>query len=358
VQQYAEEKWLPSRIGELKPRTHDHYAQVFRDYIYPTLGNIPLRELTRPLLKTWLSQVRRLKGRKHADSLSAVLSRETLKNLVIPLRAMLNDAQDDGLIPSNPAVRLLKRTRGLTEKDARRVEAYTKDELRLILATADARCPEWADFFRVLGWTGLRLGEACALQWADLDAVGGFLTIYRTAQYRKLHGTVQLLVGAPKSGKGRKVDTPQELVDKLILRRGIMEAEASLNAQEPSPWIFPAPSDSTKPVDAAFVRYKRWYRLVQVAGLRSLKLHALRHTYASLLLQDGESPTYVKEQMGHSSIQVTVDVYGHFIPGKNRGAVERLAAATSSGKEPVLAHDNLDKTKTLRAASEPSAVTA
>src|SRR5215471_16347647 len=64
VQQYADENWLPSRIGELKPRTHDHYVQVFRDYIYPTLGNIPLRELTRPLLKTWLSQVRRLKGRK------------------------------------------------------------------------------------------------------------------------------------------------------------------------------------------------------------------------------------------------------------------------------------------------------
>jgi len=90
-----------------------------------------------------------------------------------------------------------------------------------------------------------------------------------------------------------------------------------------------SPTDASRPVDAAFIRYKRWYRLLRVAGLRALKLHALRHTYASLLLQDGESPTYVKEQMGHSSIQVTVDVYGHFIPGKNRGAVERLASATS-----------------------------
>lgn len=93
--------------------------------------------------------------------------------------------------------------------------------------------------------------------------------------------------------------------------------------------MFPAPTDASKPVDAAFIRLKRWYRLLRVAGLRSLKPHALRHTYASLPLQDGESPAYVKEQMGHSSIQVTVDVYGHFIPGKNRGAVERLASATS-----------------------------
>jgi hypothetical protein len=125
------------------------------------------------------------------------------------------------------------------------------------------------------------------------------------------------------------VNVPQVVVERLQQRRSLVEAEAALAGTEPSPWVFPSPTDASKPVDAAFVRFKRWYRLLSVAGLRSLKLHALRHTYASLLLQDGESLAYVKEQMGHSSIQVTVDVYGHFIPGKNRGAVERLASATS-----------------------------
>jgi integrase len=52
--------------------------------------------------------------------------------------------------------------------------------------------------------------------------------------------------------------------------------------------------------------------------------HDLRHTFASLLLQQGESLTYVKEQMGHHSIQVTVDIYGHLIPGSNKQAVDRL----------------------------------
>jgi integrase len=69
--------------------------------------------------------------------------------------------------------------------------------------------------------------------------------------------------------------------DKLSMRRGIMEAEAALNRQEPSPWIFPSPSDASKAVDAALIRYKRWYKVLRVAGPRSLKLHALRHTYAS-----------------------------------------------------------------------------
>ena len=310
------ETWLAARAKELKPRTFDHYGQVLRDHVYPTLGARPLRSLTRSMLKAWLGE-------------KTTLSRETVKNLVIPLRAMLNDTLDDGLILTNPAVRLLKRTRGLTEQDARTVDAYTREELGLILQTADARWPEWADFFKALGWCGLPLGEACGLQWGDLDAVGGFLTITRTVQHRKVAGHVQVLVGAPKSGKGRKVDVPQVLVDRLQARRGLVEAEAAVAGVEPSPWVFPSPTDASKPVDAAFIRYKRWYRLLRVAGLRALKLHALRHTYASLLLQDGESPTYVKEQMGHSSIQVTVDVYGHFIPGKNRGAVERLASATS-----------------------------
>jgi integrase len=58
--------------------------------------------------------------------------------------------------------------------------------------------------------------------------------------------------------------------------------------------------------------------------MRRVRFHDLRHTFASLLLSNGESPTYVKEQMGHSSIQVTVDIYGHLIPGGNRQAVDRL----------------------------------
>jgi integrase len=65
------------------------------------------------------------------------------------------------------------------------------------------------------------------------------------------------------------------------------------------------------------------------AGLRRIRFHDLRHTFASLLLQNGESLVYVKEQLGHSSIQVTVDTYGHLIPGANRAAVDRLDDATS-----------------------------
>jgi integrase len=65
----------------------------------------------------------------------------------------------------------------------------------------------------------------------------------------------------------------------------------------------------------------------EAAKLRRVRFHDLRHTFASQLLSQGESPAYVKEQMGHSSIQVTVDIYGHLIPGGNRAAVDKLDEA-------------------------------
>jgi integrase len=69
-------------------------------------------------------------------------------------------------------------------------------------------------------------------------------------------------------------------------------------------------------------------RVLTKAGIREMRIHDIRHTYASLLLSQGvsqgEGPVYVKEQLCHQSIQVTVDVYGHLIPGANRGAVNSL----------------------------------
>jgi integrase len=68
------------------------------------------------------------------------------------------------------------------------------------------------------------------------------------------------------------------------------------------------------------------YPLITAAKLRSFRIHDLRHTYASLMLQNGESVTYVKKQMGHHSIQITVDTYGHLVPGANSAAADRLSA--------------------------------
>ena len=67
-----------------------------------------------------------------------------------------------------------------------------------------------------------------------------------------------------------------------------------------------------------------WKQLLTKAGLRNMRFHDIRHTFASLLLNKGKSPVYLKEQLGHSSIQMTVDIYGHLIPNSNRNAINSL----------------------------------
>jgi integrase len=91
---------------------------------------------------------------------------------------------------------------------------------------------------------------------------------------------------------------------------------------------------------------KAFNRILVDAGLRRIRFHDLRHTFASLLLQNGESLTYVKDQMGHSSIQVTVDIYGHLVPGGNRAAVDKLdieiATTRTEPKQHETAATNLE----------------
>ena len=79
-------------------------------------------------------------------------------------------------------------------------------------------------------------------------------------------------------------------------------------------------------VDGDNLRSRVFYRLLEKAEVRQVRLHDLRHTYVSLLIQQGESLAYVRDQLGHSSIQVTADVYGHLVPSANRAAVDRLDA--------------------------------
>ncbi len=84
------------------------------------------------------------------------------------------------------------------------------------------------------------------------------------------------------------------------------------------------------PLDMHNVKNRHYYKCLEKAGLRRIRFHDLRHTFASLLIQNGESLAYVKDQLGHSSIKLTVDVYGHLVPGANRQAVNKLPSLNDS----------------------------
>jgi integrase len=84
-----------------------------------------------------------------------------------------------------------------------------------------------------------------------------------------------------------------------------------------------------KPIEQNSIRYP-FKRILEKAGLREIRFHDIRHSFASLLFSDSASPVFVKEPMGHSSIQITVDIYGHLIPSSNRDMVNRLDTQSSA----------------------------
>ncbi len=132
---------------------------------------------------------------------------------------------------------------------------------------------------------------------------------------------------APKNGKVRRVDMSDQLhatLQALLSQRKREALKAGLGEVVES--VF---HRDGKPIEQNYIR-RVFKRALMKAGLREIRLHDIRHTFASLLLSDGQSPAYVKEQLGHHSIQMTVDVYGHLLPSSNRDAVNRLDSQPSA----------------------------
>ena len=99
-------------------------------------------------------------------------------------------------------------------------------------------------------------------------------------------------------------------------------------------WVFI--NQKLNPINGDNWRRRIFKKALETAELRHIRVHTLRHTYASLLLQAGESMVYVRDQLGHSSIKVTVDIYGHLVPGGNKAAVDRLDTFTPTAPKLTL----------------------
>jgi integrase len=235
---------------------------------------------------------------------------------------MLYQAVEDRLIDRNPAARLGKLF-SLRHDPRAHVVVLEPEGVAQVLAAAAKWYTDDELAVRAIFYTGMREGELLGLQWDDVDWPRNLIDLRRTVALRK----GRLIVNTPKSGKLRTIDAPASLIARLRELRSIRQAEASVAGAAMSPWVFPAATDPEKPMNDAWFRDRVWRPLLEKAEVRHIRVHDARHTYASLMLRRGVPAFYVSRQLGHSSIQVTVDLYGHFIPGADRHHVEGLAEA-------------------------------
>ena len=315
LDQYAE-RWFELIRSTIKPRSYTRYEELWRVHLKPAFGGIKVRHLQRGIIMRFL-----------ARKLTENLARNTVRNIHATLRAMLKGSVDDGVLLSNPAEKLGRQLRLVTPKATRQeeIKAMTKEQRELFLETAAMTLPRLYPLFFTLAGTGMRLGEGLALQPGDLDLRAREIRVERTLSGRALE--------TPKSGHGRTVDISTRLGEVLAQWDVERKADMLQRGWAGLPSLFY--SEMGTALDDSNVR-KLMTRVLKKAGLPlHFTPHCLRHTYASLMLQQGESVAYVQRQLGHASIQLTVDTYGKWLPMGNKEAVDRLdelPAATSGSK--------------------------
>jgi len=226
---------------------------------------------------------------------------------------VLTHALEDGLIPANPTSRL---GRFIKRKDPKKeINPLSREEARNFLEVVGEHRPRYYPFFLCALRTGMRLGELLALEWGDIDFRGGFIEVRRAY--------VRGQITTPKNGKTRRVDMSRQLAKTLNTLLLVRKKDAlAQGRREVSEQVFV--NEQGGIIHEANLRNRVFFKALAKAGLRRIRIHDLRHTFASLLIQNGESLAYVKEQLGHHSIQITVDIYGHLVSGANRQAVDRL----------------------------------
>jgi integrase len=298
--------WLDSR-ADLKPKTRHQYNWLLSLHILPTWRTVPLDRITFEGLTQWVARLS-----------ASGLGPSGVRQSVFVMSAALDHAVRSGRLRSNPARKL-----GLPRPQRRDYVYLTHSQVRML---ADQAGP-WRPLVLLLGYTGLRWGEATALRVCDIDFHRRRVDVRRA--FSDVGGHVVL--GTPKSHQARTVPVPRFLAAEI--------AEA-VTGKHPDELIFTTPSGS-------IVRLPNWRRDAfffarSRAGLSDrFRIHDLRHTAASLMIQAGYPPKMLQEIMGHASITTTLDLYGN-----TSTRARWTATPTGSTVRPrTCAADDTDKAK-------------
>jgi integrase len=294
---YAKE-WIETTVpATCKESSEKDYDDILRLHVLPAFGDLNVTEITRGQIKNFLfAKINEGKAKSTVNHYRAVIS------------GVLNQAVDDGVILANPTHRLGRVGKKETANNI--IDPLTRDELKKLLDTVQVHFKKEYPLFLLLGRTGIRIGETLALKWNDIDFSGRSIEIERTVYKGR--------VGTPKNGKSRTIDMSWQLRDALFQ---LKQSKVVVSIDEDEDWVFTNGSGSL--IDADNWRRRIFKPALKKAKLRKIRIHDLRHTYATLRLNKGDNIIDVANQLG-DDIKVVLDVYSHWMPGKKKDEVDAL----------------------------------
>jgi len=274
---------------------------LIRLHLLPYFGSTALNEFTEDLLLAFI-----------AAKLDEELSTSTIRNALTIVRRVLNLAEQEGLILRHPAKRigqLLRKVDARQATEIRTVDTWTRDEVTALLKVAQEHEERFYPALALALATGMRRGEILGLKWADID-FGSARIAVRRALVRGVEST-------PKSRKSRTIASPPGLMALLLDVLADRRRQTLHGSREVPEWVFPA--ETGGPLEERNFQ-RSWYRVRRRAtgekhgGVRPLRFHCTRHTYASLALEAGKSVRWVADQLGHGNPEITLRTYTHALP--------------------------------------------
>lgn len=310
VGEYARE-WLNGKV-RIRPSTRLMYDVVLRNQVLPTWGSVRLDAVRHEDVSAWVAML-------HGNGLSAARTRHAW----IVLSQILELGVRSHRIPNNQA-------RGVElpalPSKAERDKTKFLDEQQ-VWALAEA-AGEASLSLLVLAWCGLRFGELAALRCGSLDVAAREIRVSATLS----ESNGKLIEGPPKTeASNRTVPLPSWLCDELVAR-----------AEGRAPEDFLLTSPLGGPLRSGNWRYRVFDPAVKAAGLASqrrgdvLRPHDLRHTCASLHIKHGTPPKVLSTMLGHASVAITLDRYGHLYPGDVHLYVDRLGEVALAARADYL----------------------
>ena len=317
--EWIRDSWLPMTEPRVKPTTFHSYRRNLELHVLPTLGQKPLQQLTPPMLTTLYGQLARDTDKRNG------LSAKTISYIHATVHKVLADAVDAGLLgrnvaagakPPRPARRAVGGVNAWEPNELARFLAYVK-ETRL-----DA-------IWRLTAMTGMRRGEVLGLRWCDLDLDRARLSVRQAVVavgYEVVHST-------PKSHSARVIDLDAKTVDQLRGHRARQDAERAEWGSDYQDQDLVVAKENGEPIHPHTFS-QAFERLIEKAGLRTIRLHDLRHTHATLALKAGVPVKVISERLGHESPAFTLKQYAHVIPGMQAEAAAQVAAISMVRPDP------------------------
>jgi integrase len=295
--------WLSIIEHSVKPRSHQSYVSVVRLYLLPTLGNVALSKLT-------AQQIQTIYARKLKEGLSPT----TVRHFHAVLHKALDNAVRLGLVPRNVAD--LVQTPRIRRQD---MMTLTAEQAKALLSTAVGN--RFEALYVLALMTGLRQGELFGLKWHDIDFDAGLLSVQRTLNV--LAG--KLVFAEPKTEMSRRnIVLPRRALRALATHRARQTEERALFGEAWTDLGLVFPNTIGYPEDASSFVRRDFRPLLRQTGLPRIRFHDLRHTAATLLLEEGINPKVVSEMLGHAHISITLAIYGHVTPKMRQAAARAM----------------------------------